>query len=337
MTQSASDVVALFADIAGTDGRIDQARALQRAVKGFNALDVTQKRDLAIRIAERVAPDIVPKIQAETDADFTIAQVQAVLDMARRLDAGEVAELRAVVAEGEGIAGLPAAAAVVAQALDEPPAATPPAPDDLAHLPPPVPDDVVDTDASPDEVVDGNLLLQQQEEQLQARIAAAEAERLRRLEEAQAERERAVAEAVAERAQARADAEAVIAAARQEADDMFRRVEQMTTDAAEDRPREREVEAAAIAAGRGSEASRAVLRRVFREPDGWRRRRCIDGLLRAEEIPEEALRDVIATLSSPMARTWVTATAIEAEMLSLDDLDGVVDTRSAARLRRRYA
>ena len=45
---------------------------------------------------------------------------------------------------------------------------------------------------------------------------------------------------------------------------------------------------------------------------------------------------LVRRVGRPMARAWVVASAIEAGLLSLDDVDTLVDERAAGRLQRRY-
>ena len=79
---------------------------------------------------------------------------------------------------------------------------------------------------------------------------------------------------------------------------------------------------------------RAVLSAV---PDGWARRRALEAMLQAQVVATAEVPDLVRMLASPMARTWVCASAVEADMLRIDEVDGLVDPRAAARLRRRYA
>lgn len=311
-----SEVVGLLAEIAGTGGRIDQAKAISRAVKALNSLDADQKREMAVLVAERVAPDLVPKIAEETGVDLTIAQVQAVLDMARRLEPEDVAELQEVVAAREGLATLPPPVVAATVATTSGPASEP-APDPaLEAAPEPAPEP-----AAPDA-----------DAELEARLAAAEEERRALLAEAEEERERAVAAAVAARETAEAEARAALDAAREQADEMLRRAEETAHVEEPD-------ESADGADAAADHAPLAPTQRVavLGAPDGWQRRRMLERLLRAGDVDHDDASDLIRLVGRPMDRAWVAATAVETGVLDVDDLDGLLDPRAVARLQRRYA
>jgi len=87
-----SDVLAQASRLrSGT--RFEQARAGATALSTFLQLSADDKRDLAVAVAQRVAPELVPRIQAETGVDLTAEQSRAVLDMIARLDGDDLGEL----------------------------------------------------------------------------------------------------------------------------------------------------------------------------------------------------------------------------------------------------
>lgn len=88
-----AEVVDLFADVR-EGSSFERARAAANAFRAFASLSASEKRDLAALVAERAAPQLVPKIRAETGLDLTREQVQAVIDMAGRMDAEDIDELR---------------------------------------------------------------------------------------------------------------------------------------------------------------------------------------------------------------------------------------------------
>ena len=53
-------------------------------------------------------------------------------------------------------------------------------------------------------------------------------------------------------------------------------------------------------------------------------------------MPADEVPALVRRVGRPMARAWVVASALEAGLLDLDDVDTLVDLRAADRLQRRY-
>ncbi|MBY5163951.1 hypothetical protein, partial [Salsipaludibacter albus] len=111
--------------------RMERARAGLRALGLFGQLSAGDKRDLAVLVAQRVAPELVPRIRSEGGVDLTDEQSRAVLDMVRRLDGDDLRELseavatpesrrRALAAVGGAAAGATGLDDVVAEPRPEP-------------------------------------------------------------------------------------------------------------------------------------------------------------------------------------------------------------------------
>ena len=77
-----------------TSGVLDSARVLRDGRNVLRAMTVEQRRALAVDVASLVAPELVPQIEAEGNVDLTVEQVGTVLDMMRRLDVHQIAQLR---------------------------------------------------------------------------------------------------------------------------------------------------------------------------------------------------------------------------------------------------
>lgn len=75
--------------------KFERARAAATAMSSFLQLSPDDKRDLAVMVAQRAAPDLVPRIQSETGMDLTAEQSKAVLDMIQRMDGDDITELAA--------------------------------------------------------------------------------------------------------------------------------------------------------------------------------------------------------------------------------------------------
>lgn len=104
----ADAVAAALEQLAGlTSGSaVSRSGALARSVSLVRRLDPDDKRELAARVAERVAPSLVPRIRAQTGVDLTAEQVDSLLDLVRRLDHDDLTSIAADVrAEALGTAG----------------------------------------------------------------------------------------------------------------------------------------------------------------------------------------------------------------------------------------
>lgn len=354
--------------------KLERARHGMTALNLFAQLSVDDKRELAVLVAQRVAPNLVPRIEAETGMEMTADQSQAVLDMVRRLDGDDLAEIQAALGSPDarrttiGSVGAAAAAATGFDDVVARPAATPARGSASA----------ADRDES--------------SEHQQARVRALE-ERIDQLTGSVGDAQTALSEA---QGRARA-AESRIQSAESRADDAERRAEDQTRAAeraraearqANDRVREaedraRRLEARRIAAddvvgrftpvaaggttrggARGdmeqfvarlheSSASGALrmvmgslpmvaemasderLRVVVSIPDGWARRKAIQRLTEADALtPDEGLR-LLGTLAGVGNQIFAAASMLDAGLITVDDLVEVLDPRALARLRRR--
>lgn len=116
-----AEVVAAAMDMT-SGSRLERGRAGVRAFGLFSQLSAADKRDLAVLVAQRVAPELVPRIQAEGGVDLTEEQSRAVLDMVRRLDGSDLLELQQAVATSDArrdAASSVGAAAAAATGLDD--------------------------------------------------------------------------------------------------------------------------------------------------------------------------------------------------------------------------
>ena len=105
-----------------TGTRFERARAGATALSTFLQLSTDDKRELAVLVAQRVAPELVPRIQAEAGIDLTQEQSRAVLDMIARLDGNDLEELTSSLATEEGrraTIGAVTASAAAATGLDD--------------------------------------------------------------------------------------------------------------------------------------------------------------------------------------------------------------------------
>lgn len=79
---------------------MERMRIGMDATRTIAALPVERKRALAIEVAERVAPQLVPAIEAES-GDLTTQQVGAVVDLLRRADEQQLDDLVDALRSGE--------------------------------------------------------------------------------------------------------------------------------------------------------------------------------------------------------------------------------------------
>lgn len=129
--------------------KFERARASATTLSTFLQLSADDKRNLAVLVAQRVAPELVPRIQAESGIDLTADQSRAVLDMISRLDGDDLDELSASVSTPEArraTLGAVTATAATATGLDDVVPATssgsPQAPP-AASAPGPAPDEAL--------------------------------------------------------------------------------------------------------------------------------------------------------------------------------------------------
>ncbi len=349
--------------IATQDGsRVERAGAGLGALDAFVRLPPADKRALAVLIAQRAAPDLVPRIQAETGMDLTAEQSRAVLDMVRRLDADDLAELQAAVSSPEArreAMGAVGAAAATATGLD----------------------DVVATGTR-------DPAAGESDERLRARVRVLD-ERVDELTEELAEARQSLAQAENEARTARGevqDAASRAEAAERAAQDHHDVAERARRDArrvaeqlreVEERLRRREARTVAgtvgssrvgatVAADDGDPGDAAALVARLREassssalrilshdaatmaalsppqrrqvvlavPDGWARRRAVQRLVEAGSVTPQEAPALLATLSSAGNQVFAARSLMDAGVADLADLAPVLDPGARGRLER---
>lgn len=355
-----------------TGSKVERARAGMAALNLFTQLPAGDKRELAVLVAQRVAPNLVPRIESETGLEMTAEQSRAVLDMVRRLDGDDLAEIQAALGSPDArraTIGTVGAAAAAATGVD-----------DVVARP------------TPERSTASAANRNESSEHQQARVRALE-ERVDQLTDAlgEAQTAKSEVEARARTAETRIQsAEARAEDAERRAEEQSRAAERARTEArqATDRVREaedraRRLEARRVAAddvvgrftpvssggttwggARGdveqlvarlhqSTASGALrmvvgslptlaamdghdrLRVVVTIPDGWARRKVIQRLAEGGALTPAEAPDLLATLGSVGNQVFAAATMLDADLVTTDDLVDVLDTRALARLHRR--
>lgn len=329
-----AEVIELFAGLR-EGSSFARAKSAAEVFRAFASLSPQQKRDLAVVVAERAAPHLVPRIEQETGLDLTREQVQAVLDMAGRMDADDLDELAHTVrdreARGEALRSA-ATAAAAASGLD-----------DVVDAP----EEAEEADVPEPPVDEAEL------EDLGVELEPAELDR-------QPEPTVEVAPAPEPKAFVSIFDALPDAPGQWEPEQRLATRSRPTTpshaaDTADLTTRVRAARQPLVERLRaaGSNARRLRLLRASLDdvltmdrsgriavvdavPDGWARRRALETLLEAQVLPAAEVPALIRRIDSPVSRAWVCASAIEADMLRLDDVDGLVDERATDRLRRRY-
>lgn len=87
---SVDDVIGLLGELRSAEGRIEKARVLGRGLLTLRDLSPTERRDVALAVAERAAPQLVPELASRTGLDLDGATVAEILDLARDLDEDEL-------------------------------------------------------------------------------------------------------------------------------------------------------------------------------------------------------------------------------------------------------
>lgn len=378
-----AEVIDLFADVR-EGSSFERARAAANAFRAFATLSASDKRDLAVLVAERAAPQLVPRIQAETGLDLTREQVQAVIDMAGRMDAQDIEELRHAVtdpgARQDALRTVGASAATAAAGAaglddvidaDEQDTLAEPTEDEGA---PPIPTSADQPDAPEpqdseesedrtlgvDEAelaalgVESELLELDREPEPSAPVAPAPDPRefesifddLPSLPafDARAEGGTMTPDRVGVTL---ADLDAPPPTGRASSMPARETVDLSTRVRATQHPlveqlRNQTTGAGCVRAVRAHLDELADMDAVGRAavvdavPDGWARRRALQAMLDARAVPAAEVGELVRRMSSPMARTWLCATAIETDVLEVDQLDELLDARAAQRLRGRY-
>lgn len=302
------------------------------------ALPPARKRELAIEVAERVAPQLVPAIRAD-DGDLTAEQVGALVDLLRRADhqqlddlvtalrTGEVDEALDLVQDAVDVVAPPPPAEPASPATDEPfveevgvQAESPPAEDAVQ-------DEsstgaVAAAMAVADEVevgADGEITLD--EDAVRARIereAAARADRWR-------DTSRDVPATPSYRAPA------VDFTTDLELPDPTVPSSEPVRALHDDQQRRNR-----MVAELGSRPVAAVVAAVTATPDGYRRRRAALAAIRDERIEADDLAVVVRSFSRPTDRAWVAGAALDAGLVGVTALPQLgLSPGAEARLRRR--
>lgn len=310
---------------------IARARAAAKAFRSLMSLSVDDKRGLAAMVAERVAPDLVPRIEAESGHDLSREQVQAVIDMAGRLDADALDDLRRTVRDPEARAeALRAVAATAATGM----AADDDTPDEVTS--PEVPNEELLEDLG----VEAELV--EVEPEPEPRYEAAPAPAPRAFESIfdtlpdtpgftpptwdEPEQpvfppglDTATVEEVDLTTRVRATRQPLVERLRLETNNAGRlRVLRANLPSLLDMD----------TIGRS-----AVLDAI---PDGWARRRALALLLGAGVLSASELPALVSLLHRPTNRAWICASAIEAGMLTIDEAEPLLEPRAVERLRTRY-
>lgn len=357
------EVIDLFADVR-EGSSFERARAAANAFRAFGSLGASEKRDLAVLVAERAAPQLVPKIQAETGLDLTREQVQAVIDMAGRMDADDIEELRHVATDQQAreqtlrtVGASAASAAAGASGLDD--VIATPAEDE--HAPAVAADDTTDAPdvpASPESDRPGLDVDASELEDLGVESALLELdpapEPSTPVAPAPAPREFASVfadlpslPALEQRVEGGTTTPARVGVTLADVDAAPETMDLTTRVRATQHPlvellREQTTGAGCVRAVRAHVDDLADMDAVGRTavvdavPDGWARRRALQAMLDAHVVPAHDVADLLRRVTSPVARAWLCASAIEADMLRADQLDDLLPPRAATRLRGRY-
>lgn len=81
-------------------GPVERVRVALDARRHIGALPAAEKRALAVEVARRVAPQLVPQIEDE-DGDLSPEQVQALVDLLRRADDDDLGDLVTALRSGD--------------------------------------------------------------------------------------------------------------------------------------------------------------------------------------------------------------------------------------------
>lgn len=316
-------------------GTVERVRVGVDAARLVRGLPAERKRALALEVASRVAPQLVPQIEAET-GDLTPEQVGAVVDLLRRADRDQLDSLVTALRTGD----VDPALALVDEALD--------AVGVEDTLPPPPRD--ADGDGVPDEL----------EDEAAEGIAEVEADARRRMEELPDEQE--LREQVEEQAEAAGNrwrdtspAPATMAPIDFDHDVTFdldalempdttveqmapleERLDQLPGRAAATRQVPEPASPTPVAHLRPPPVTEA-LARVTATPDGYRRRRAALAALREGVLDAAEVVEVVRGMDRQTDRWWVAGAAIDAGVLGSDHVADLpvsqpARTRLAARL-----
>ncbi|MDX1657824.1 MAG: hypothetical protein R3343_03295 [Nitriliruptorales bacterium] len=80
------DVVALLGELRAAEGRLAKARVLGRGLVVLRDLSPRDRRGVALAIAEEAAPELAPRVRERTGLELDAATLTDILDLARDLD-----------------------------------------------------------------------------------------------------------------------------------------------------------------------------------------------------------------------------------------------------------
>lgn len=318
------------------------------ATRVIAQLPAERKRALAVEVAERVAPQLVPAIQSES-GDLSTQQVGAVVDLLRRAESDELDDLITALRTGD----VGVAAGLVGEALD---VVAPPDADTGALV------EEAATEADDDAGEDGAAAADGDQDEgagdrpVAATAAAAIAERdtvtvaedgSLELDE-EAVRRRLEAEA-ARRAQEYRDSSADIprAPAYRAPDVDFRSsdgdIDFPDTSVESVPPLRSSLDGQDPGRPGGSGQPRlgaapvsAVVAAITATPDGYRRRRAALAALGAGRLEAADVPPVVASFERPTDRAWVAGAALDAGLIGAAELEELpLGAPAIARLRRR--
>jgi hypothetical protein len=336
-------------------GRVKVGLDAARTIGGLNP---ARKRELAVEVASRIAPQLVPAITAEK-GDLSADQVGAIVDLLRHADREQLDDLVTALRTGDfdGAVGLVDEAVT----LVAPAAAISDAPHDPDELhaehsateadAPPLPDTADSRSAGRRAARETN---DEAERAAAEARAVANAERWR---DSSADRIATSAYVLPTMSFSLRDDELPDPTV-EEVAPLADRMSELPGVAASEQARARvqpsPQDGAYAAAGLPTDGDTArdttahphtttmavagdVPAEVADAPDGYRRRRAVMAALRDTAITTSQLGALIATLSRPMDRAWVASGAIELGMLrSVDELDSMqLGAAATARLARR--
>jgi len=303
------------------------------ATRTIAALPAERKRALAIEVAERVAPQLVPAIESE-DGDLTTQQVGAVVDLLRRADPEQLDDLVSALRSGE-----------VMEAID-------------------LVDDAVSVVAPPDEETDELLRDIATEDEVPApptdeagatsvsaaavaasavgdddEIAVADDGSLELDEEAVRERMEAEAAQRAERYRDTSrDVPDVPAYRAPDVDFTTKDLDLPDPSVESVAPLRERMDRRSDAGSRRLAASPVthVVASVTATPDGYRRRRAALEAIRHDRLSPEDVTPIVRSFDRATDRNWVAGAAIDVGLVGAGTLDEFeLSPAAVARLRRR--
>lgn len=284
--------------------KLGRARILARAAQVIRRLTGEQRKQLALEVARHAAPDLAPRIEAATGGDLSGRQVGTLIDLIRKLDNDQLAEVAIAIRTGGPLAPeVREAVTVVAR-------------DVLDAIEPPAGEPVAESVVQPEPTESREELL----------------------EELAVPGEELVAPVVADVE----IAEPVVVEEPEPVpviddwstfDDSFDEPEFEEPDVASDEAVElqREIRAELDE----QEADRRA--EVLAVPDGWRRRRRLLDLVAQDAIADDEAVALLGLLARDSDRAWVAGALLDRGLVIHDQIASLVPERTAKRLLTREA